>query len=1596
MSPVPDTPVSAWTRQPERPGRGRRLLPRAAISLLLSAAVFAGTDLAPLSSAGAQTPTATVSELAKTGLFRASAPMPKSATRTYRESPAAFAFLTKGLHLPLGTSHDLTGAKSGNGLRLTVAAPSVASMRLPKGISSPWGATATLTINPATNAETVSSSSASGSVTVTITHAASAKLASSDVNGRVTDRISVFKTTEVLTGRLTDKDGVAIIALSGYLPAPAAAAPDVVFAKGTKLTLAPDGRLAVAGAARLGPAGRSVVESVNGTVTDLANWSLNASSAGALAPKALLPGLRLPRSLSGTVSDSSGAVGYDLRGTAPATWPVLDGVKVRSGAVELSDRLPAGRMFTAPGVVNGTDWADVVGTVSLASAGTTLSTQGGVAFNLSTGAGLLNSDQTGGVPLRANGSKIVLSGTTLTGHLHLDSSFIAGSITGTGTVLLQPKGQGRVAADATVVITGGKLVVSFPLDLSHLGLAPAGSVGTVYTATGAVRNFAITASRATNLPAGLSVAFGPDTAPKAVRGPSVPMAGIEDFNTFEAGALFAITNKAVTSTKTTKSTTPSKTFTVSSAVVTFLKKLGLSVASSTLTGVLSGTTLTVSLPAPTSLPFTLPAGIPAPVFGPTTVTVNTSTKTLTLDATASVSTAHPLGATLQVVVMNASTTTFTKSTDLSATLDLTGVPFVAGATLKLEGSVSDKAGTVSASLTGTLESDLQIVGHVVLMQGALVTLASGSGLTVSGTLEVGTGNAAFDLVLAGSIKDLKNWTFSLSDPNAPMWQPVPSLTLTPTFAGSITDTDGTVRFDLATSNVNGTAPLTWDAGAGASLSVTHVELSNATPPSGVMCPDGVADGDVWVDLQGSFAFTPANLNLTAEGCIDITAQTFKITTAATGTLLPGNPLFNITSASLSATGDIMRKEFNVTASAMLQITAVNGQPTFPVGATFGTEGVIVGAQLPDLSSLGFTGSGAVYIASQKVDNFDPTTLGGTGNPFNLPAGLSVTLDYQLPANIVTAFNQIGIDLGPQSDAHAVATLSSSGFSIDLGISFGAETNGLKIIDTNGTALYLNSFDLGLTVGAHSQISLSGSAYFELPALIPGTVASHAEVTISGSFNFDSLTLNLGLSLSDWTNALGIDGLEIGDFAGQLGITFETGIPTPSLGLSADNITLPSSWATAIGMVPGTTISFDANINLDDPLLSFSIVGPPGQPALTPLALVSSNPSVVNSLVINQASLVLAPFGGITAAGDSVPAGISVIFDAVIANVPVHVDAAVGITPPSLNADVTVGSFSIGPVNIDNPMFHLHLNVTSGVQIGFSGGVSAGNYSLSANVSLALGNTDNGASISLAVTAGLPSWLEVSGMLSGSISADSNGVSVSASGSGYLIAGGNQLGPVNFSYDGSLSWSDVVNGFNQIAQFFQNAGTNIDEIIQVLQNLGDNQQGIVNVLNAVGIDPTTVVNDITTVFGLINNSYNYIWVNPSAAQLYVLDVSGGSQSPNAPVIDYSWNGGYNQQWALIPGPNGYEIVNRGSGQCLSVDNNSTDAGTPLVQYPCFGGTDQLWNFGTTGTYAHQGITSVSSGLNVDVQGASFFQGATIDQWYGNGGSNQYFWFSPGTN
>ena len=435
---------------------------------------------------------------------------------------------------------------------------------------------------------------------------------------------------------------------------------------------------------------------MSGTVTDTANWTLNVS--GSTAPATPLPGLPLAAGLTGTVTDVAGAVRFDVHDTATATWTVEPGVTVSAGSFELSDKLPATGVLVAPGVVDGTPWADVTGTVATGSSGATqVAGTGTAAFNLSSGAGLLKATQSATLTLASSPTQVVLSQTSLSGNLTLGSSAITGPVTGTGTVTVTPASGSPVTATASVTLTtSGTLVVNFPLDISLIDAVSAGTPGTVYWAAAAVTGFAVSGGTV-NLPAGLSVTTATATTPTAPTPPTPPTGG--------SGTGGNPTGPA------------NSTYQLSTAVANFLKSLAVPLASSTLSGVLGGTTLTVTLPAPTGLPFTLPAGIPTPTFGPTTVTIDTSANTLTLDASATAGSNDPVGATLHVVIGNASTTTLSSSNGVTATLTLTGVPFVAGTTLALTGSLSYRAGALSASLTGSLESDLPLGPAAVVKPG---------------------------------------------------------------------------------------------------------------------------------------------------------------------------------------------------------------------------------------------------------------------------------------------------------------------------------------------------------------------------------------------------------------------------------------------------------------------------------------------------------------------------------------------------------------------------------------------------------------------------------------------------------------------------------------------------------------------------------------------------------------------------------------------------------------------------------------------------------------------------------------------------------------
>ena len=100
------------------------------------------------------------------------------------------------------------------------------------------------------------------------------------------------------------------------------------------------------------------------------------------------------------------------------------------------------------------------------------------------------------------------------------------------------------------------------------------------------------------------------------------------------------------------------------------------------TGTLNGSVLTVDAGAP-AIPFQLPVGGQAVTLTGATLTIDESTRTLSL--TANVSATNGLGGALTVSIAHADTTDLSGS-DLTATLDVTGIS-VLGATVEVSGSL---------------------------------------------------------------------------------------------------------------------------------------------------------------------------------------------------------------------------------------------------------------------------------------------------------------------------------------------------------------------------------------------------------------------------------------------------------------------------------------------------------------------------------------------------------------------------------------------------------------------------------------------------------------------------------------------------------------------------------------------------------------------------------------------------------------------------------------------------------------------------------------------------------------------------------------------
>ena len=138
-----------------------------------------------------------------------------------------------------------------------------------------------------------------------------------------------------------------------------------------------------------------------------------------------------------------------------------------------------------------------------------------------------------------------------------------------------------------------------------------------------------------------------------------------------------------------------------------------------------------------------------------------------------------------------------------------------------------------------------------------------------------------------------------------------------------------------------------------------------------------------------------------------------------------------------------------------------------------------------------------------------------------------------------------------------------------------------------------------------------------------------------------------------------------------------------------------------------------------------------------------------------------------------------------------------------------------------------------------------------------------------------------------------------------------------------------------------------------------------------------------------------WVNVvSKLSGKCLDVSGISYNPGARMQQWGCWGGENQKFQFTPVPGGYTITAKHSNMQLDVAGGPGVVwdSVPIIQYPFWGGSNEVFNLQPTGDGSFN-IVASHSGKCFDVVNLSTQDGAKIQQYGCWGGENQKWSFVP---
>ncbi|MFC6079844.1 RICIN domain-containing protein [Sphaerisporangium aureirubrum] len=121
----------------------------------------------------------------------------------------------------------------------------------------------------------------------------------------------------------------------------------------------------------------------------------------------------------------------------------------------------------------------------------------------------------------------------------------------------------------------------------------------------------------------------------------------------------------------------------------------------------------------------------------------------------------------------------------------------------------------------------------------------------------------------------------------------------------------------------------------------------------------------------------------------------------------------------------------------------------------------------------------------------------------------------------------------------------------------------------------------------------------------------------------------------------------------------------------------------------------------------------------------------------------------------------------------------------------------------------------------------------------------------------------------------------------------------------------------------------------------------------------------------------------------VDVRDGSTADNGVIIQWTCNGGTNQQWNIRDAGGGYvQIVARHSGKCLDVTSAGTADGAGVIQYTCGTGTNQQWRVQTTSD-GYVTFAARHSGKCLDLPGSGTADNIQFKQYPCTNATNQQF-------